>query len=58
MSQVVHVERVFTTRAQAEAWFDHLKPSAWPYVWCMQDARDGRWRVTALLETAERRKVS
>jgi len=58
MSQVVHVERSFATRAQAERFFDALQSTAWPYVWCLHDVGSGRWKVSALVETGQYRKVS
>ncbi len=57
MSRVTHIEEVFTTRAQAEAWMERLKPTAWPYIWCLEYPR-GRWRVTALVERGEARSVA
>jgi hypothetical protein len=50
MSRIEHVEQVFTTRRHAEAWFESLRPSAWPYVWCYEDAETGLWKVVALVE--------
>lgn len=58
MSHLVLVERVFTTRAQAESYFDSLRARAWPYAWCTEDMRNRRWKVTALVEEAELKKVS
>ncbi len=50
MNRVTHVEQVFATRAQAEAWFENLRAVAWPYVWCIEDGASGRWKVVALVE--------
>lgn len=50
MTRLVHIERQFTTRAQAESWFDTLRRTAWPYVWCMKLPQGSRWRVAALVE--------
>lgn len=57
MSRVSHIERVFTTRARAEAWMERLKPTAWPYIWCFESPR-GRWTVAALVEHGGRRSVA
>jgi len=51
ISRVVHVEHVFSSQAQVEAWLDSLRTKAWPYLWCIQDIPSGRWKVIALIET-------
>lgn len=50
MSRIEHVEQVFTTRSQAEAWFESLRATAWPYVWYFEDPESGLWKVVALVE--------
>lgn len=50
MARMTLVERTFAGRAQAERWFDCLRPTAWPYVWCIEDPRNRRWSVRALVE--------
>jgi len=50
MSQVVLIQRTFAARQQADRWFDALRPTAWPYVWCTEDPVSRRWRVRALIE--------
>lgn len=57
MSHLVFVQRTFTTRAQAQSYFDSLRPTAWPYAWCTEDPQGQRWIVTALVETVQFRIV-
>ena len=49
MSRLIRIEREFASRVQADALFDCLRPSAWPYVWCTEIPATGRWKVTALI---------
>lgn len=58
MSRVTHIEQVFTSRAQAEAWMKHLKATAWPYVWCFENPCGNRWTVAAIVERGGTRKVA
>lgn len=58
MSRVTHIEHVFTTRAQAEAWMGYLKPTAWPYIWCFENPGGDRWTVAAIVERGGPRKVA
>lgn len=58
MNRVTHVEQVFTSRAQAEAWMRRLKPVAWPCIWCFEKPGGGRWTVAALVERKGPRPVA
>lgn len=50
MSHMFVVERSFTVRRKAERWFESIRATAWPYVWCVHDSGSRMWNVTALLE--------
>lgn len=52
MPRLTRIERHFTSREQAQSWFHMLRATAWPYVWCMQEPRCARWRVSALVEVS------
>jgi len=58
MPHVVHIERSFIRRGEAERYFDTLKSEAWPYVWCIEDVDSGRWLVSALVETSRYNNVA
>ena len=50
MSHLVSIERTFAARGQADQWFDSLRSTAWPYVWCTRDPVSRKWTVKALVE--------
>lgn len=58
MSRLTLVERTFMGRVQAQRWFDSLRTTAWPYIWCIHDLRTRRWSVRALVEQGALREVS
>ena len=55
MSRLVQVDREFPTWAAAEAYFDSIWRTAWPYVWCIECPETSGWRVTALVEVGPAR---
>lgn len=58
MSRLTLVERTFMGRVQAQRWFDSLRRTAWPYIWCTHDLRTRRWSVRALVEQGALRDVA